>query len=689
MLFLILKPMKTLKYTLILALIFVTGFVSAQNTYTWTGNGVGSLNDAKNWSPIDIPGTSDTLVFNSGGDVHVTVPLSLSFAGLRIENSTTVYFESVSPVLISFDELNIHYSTLNLDASVNLTIQKSAEINSGILSINSNTLTLNGDYYSSEGYIGGTENSRLIISGSNAGMNNIYLSFAANADSLYSVTVNRTSDDIVNIGSNLFIKNNIDLTSGKIRLNDNSILSLDMNATINADQDNYIITQPHTFIEKQLIAGSPFLFPTGTNNFYAPVKIIPNSDSEYSLNASDTVYSEGNYGTPFENNNVKLRWKINTSDNYELTLTWPDAAQYPNFDPANSYISHFNETEWDNPGLSVATTASGYNSQTRTISGLSGFFSVFSGTNSIPAAADNSITTLKNKVYIFNTDEFNYSDSDGDAFAKIMITQAPLKGTLFLDANNNGNFDTGENLITGNQVLTEKINEGLLKFAPLTDDYGIPYTNFNFRVSDGFQYSANDNSMTINVSSNRPPNAPAEQIFTIPEHSPQGTVVGKIDATDPDGDNVYFYPQEGVVYSDAFNLADDGTITVNNSNLLEYSINPSFVYRIDVCDDGVPVLCTPVKVTINLEQVIRNIEAANFISPNGDGHNDRWLVKGIEEDTFEAFIFNKSGKLLFHSSDYKNGWDGTSRGKELPPGVYYYLLKSPTEEFKGTITLVR
>ena len=122
---------------------------------------------------------------------------------------------------------------------------------------------------------------------------------------------------------------------------------------------------------------------------------------------------------------------------------------------------------------------------------------------------------------------------------------------------------------------------------------------------------------------------------------------------------------------------------------MEYSINPSFEYHIDVCDDGTPLLCTPVTVIINLEEVIRDLVAANYISPNGDGHNDRWFVKGLENDTYEAFIFNGNGKLLFYSPDYKNGWDGTSRGKNLPPGVYYYLLKSPNTEIKGTITLVR
>jgi len=680
--------MKPLKLLLILFLTFFALNVKSQ--IYWTG-GDGILNDISNWSSGSIIPT-DTLVFNSGDEVHITVPTSLSFAGLRIENSTTVYFESVSPVLISFDELNIHYSTLNLDASVNLTIQKSTEINSGILSINSNTLTLNGDYYSSEGYIGGTENSKLIISESNAGTNNIYLNFATNADSLYSVTVNRTSYNIINIGSNLFIKNNIKLTNGKIRLNDNSILSLDSNATINANQNNYIITQPYTFIEKYLIAGNLFELPIGTSTHYAPVSINPTSSNIFSVNVHDTVYSEGDYGTPLINNNVNLCWKIYPASNttYNLTLAWNPSTQIGNFVLADSYISNYNGTDWDITTYIGGTSSGSLNTVSRNVINLSGFFSVFSGTNNLPSASNNTIILAMNQVYVFNTDEFNYSDPDDDAFAKIMINDTPAPGSLFLDNNFNNSIDAGEIINAGDQVNIHQIINQYLKFAPVTDDFGSPYSAFTFAVSDGMNYSTENYIMHINVTDNVPPEA-QNQTFTIPEYSPNGTIVGKLIASDSNaGQTLSFYPfSDGTVYSDAFNLADDGTITVNNSNLLEYSINPSFVYNIDVCDDGVPVLCTPVRVTINLEQVIRNIVAANFISPNGDGHNDRWLVKGIEEDIFEAFIFNNSGKLLFHSSDYKNGWDGTSRGKELPPGVYYYLLKSPTEEYKGTITLVR
>ena len=271
-----------------------------------------------------------------------------------------------------------------------------------------------------------------------------------------------------------------------------------------------------------------------------------------------------------------------------------------------------------------------------------------------------------------------------------MINEIPSKGVLFLDYNENFMVDNGEEIQAGDQINIYQISNQLLKFAPITDDFGSPYTTFTFYVSDGTNYSTYFYIMTVNVTDNVPP-AAHDQTFTVPEHSPNGTTVGKIIASDSNvGQTLSFYPvKNAVIYSDAFSLALDGTITVSNSDLLEYSIHPEFNYLVNVCDDGTPTLCTPITIIINLSEVIRNLVAANFISPNGDGHNDHWMVKGLENGIYEAFIFNSSGKLLFHSADYKNGWDGTNRGKELPAGVYYYLLKSPDTELKGTITLVR
>ena len=63
-------------------------------------------------------------------------------------------------------------------------------------------------------------------------------------------------------------------------------------------------------------------------------------------------------------------------------------------------------------------------------------------------------------------------------------------------------------------------------------------------------------------------------------------------------------------------------------------------------------------------------------SPNGDGVNDRWEIRGI--DAFPANrvdVFNRWGKVVFSADRYANGWDGSgNNGNALPDDTYFYVL---------------
>ncbi|MEO9257823.1 MAG: gliding motility-associated C-terminal domain-containing protein, partial [Crocinitomicaceae bacterium] len=83
-------------------------------------------------------------------------------------------------------------------------------------------------------------------------------------------------------------------------------------------------------------------------------------------------------------------------------------------------------------------------------------------------------------------------------------------------------------------------------------------------------------------------------------------------------------------------------------------------------------------------------------SPNGDGINDLFVIRGILNFPNNNFtIFNRWGNKVFESSPYQNTWDGKCTtglyiGKDLlPTGTYFYLLdlKDGTKVFKGTIYL--
>ena len=83
-------------------------------------------------------------------------------------------------------------------------------------------------------------------------------------------------------------------------------------------------------------------------------------------------------------------------------------------------------------------------------------------------------------------------------------------------------------------------------------------------------------------------------------------------------------------------------------------------------------------------------------SPNNDGENDLFCLEGWETcvDTFEIFIFNRWGEVVYESHLPNFCWDGIYKGKYLESNVFVYVLKAKTKEgieFKksGNITLLR
>ena len=84
---------------------------------------------------------------------------------------------------------------------------------------------------------------------------------------------------------------------------------------------------------------------------------------------------------------------------------------------------------------------------------------------------------------------------------------------------------------------------------------------------------------------------------------------------------------------------------------------------------------------------------SEFVSPNGDGINDTWLVKEINRyPNNEVRIFTRSGFEVFYSQGYKNDWSGTRNGSPLPEGSYYYRIDLEGKgsiEFEGWLYLSR
>ncbi|MBI3134863.1 MAG: gliding motility-associated C-terminal domain-containing protein [Bacteroidetes bacterium] len=85
----------------------------------------------------------------------------------------------------------------------------------------------------------------------------------------------------------------------------------------------------------------------------------------------------------------------------------------------------------------------------------------------------------------------------------------------------------------------------------------------------------------------------------------------------------------------------------------------------------------------------------NAFSPNGDTRNDIWQPVIHDTETYEIWVFDRWGQLIFNSTDENANWDGTRGGKPSPVGVYTYYIKyidvldGLPYEVRGHFSLVR
>lgn len=89
-----------------------------------------------------------------------------------------------------------------------------------------------------------------------------------------------------------------------------------------------------------------------------------------------------------------------------------------------------------------------------------------------------------------------------------------------------------------------------------------------------------------------------------------------------------------------------------------------------------------------------DLEVPSGFSPNGDGTNDVWNIRMLEEfPNASVKVYNRWGELLFEQTNgYKEPWDGKFNGEKLPVGTYYYVIDlkdSRYENLTGPITIIK
>lgn len=142
-----------------------------------------------------------------------------------------------------------------------------------------------------------------------------------------------------------------------------------------------------------------------------------------------------------------------------------------------------------------------------------------------------------------------------------------------------------------------------------------------------------------------------------------------------------------------FSNGNQDSMTVNQNPYYTYLDTGKFVVNLIVKNN---YNCTDTIARTILIGPDWTIYIPNAFTPNDDGVNDGFLVKGYGIIDFEMLIFDRWGNLIFKTKDINKPWDGRAKyGNDVAQiDVYVYDIKATDvhklkHNYKGIVTLVR
>ncbi|RYZ96627.1 MAG: gliding motility-associated C-terminal domain-containing protein [Sphingobacteriaceae bacterium] len=102
--------------------------------------------------------------------------------------------------------------------------------------------------------------------------------------------------------------------------------------------------------------------------------------------------------------------------------------------------------------------------------------------------------------------------------------------------------------------------------------------------------------------------------------------------------------------------------------------------------------CESERTEVNITLGISSELLPNTITPNGDGINDKWDLSWLRYFPNPSVqIYNRIGQSIYTFNKNKMYFDGSSSGKPLPVGVYYYIIEpgNNCKRISGIINIIR
>ena len=164
--------------------------------------------------------------------------------------------------------------------------------------------------------------------------------------------------------------------------------------------------------------------------------------------------------------------------------------------------------------------------------------------------------------------------------------------------------------------------------------------------------------------------------LTVPEHSPEGTLVGSVYASDEDQGQqleyqLYLSSDPTIANSNYSINSSSGQIYVQNPDGLDYEASTTQRIEVIAIDNGDPPQSHRVYYEVTLLDAAENtLPAALIVTPKRRRHerlsghiSNAYIYKDLK-----LTIFNDLGQIVYQTYNYQNDWDVTYEGKRLPTG---------------------
>ncbi|QRR00452.1 gliding motility-associated C-terminal domain-containing protein [Dyadobacter sandarakinus] len=127
-----------------------------------------------------------------------------------------------------------------------------------------------------------------------------------------------------------------------------------------------------------------------------------------------------------------------------------------------------------------------------------------------------------------------------------------------------------------------------------------------------------------------------------------------------------------------------GVVTGQDGKVVTVAPDQETVYTVQVAS---PAGC--IADTSTIVKVIDKMHIPTAFTPDGDGVNDKFEIFNGDGQILDVRIYNRWGELVYQSPGYSTPWDGTYKSKLVASGAYPYIIKTPSGNVNGTITIIR